>query len=391
MLNIGVIGLGKLGLPYALTHAESGNTVYGWDHDEKVRAAVDAGESHINEPNIPEMLSRHTVTITPPNEMTKRCDVIFIVVPTPSERNGSFSDNHVRDAIRSLPLAGSCVVSIVSTVSPGSFTGRYALQELTERRGYKLFYTPTLIALGSVVNNLMYPDVQIVGGNEMPLPRKLHQALASITRTDPGILVMSYESATIAKLASNVFVTMKIDFANTLAQVCDGYPGAHVDEVTNALGMNERIGPKALTAGAGYGGPCFPRDAAAFAATGHRGAMLGDMVEKLNSRHRYYVIERVRAMKVNTFAVLGREYKADSEYRIESWGDALAKALDRFIDEAPITVADVVVLAQPLRELKLDGLMKPGVIVYDLWRTHGYLANRSGVTYVQLGVGRETE
>jgi UDPglucose 6-dehydrogenase len=389
-VNIGVIGLGKLGLPYALTHAASGNAVYGWDNDDKVCAAVDAGEAHINEPKIPEMLSRYTIPIVPPDEMARRCDVIFIIVPTPSQTNGSFSDQYVRDAITSLPITDNgCVVSVVSTVSPGAFTGTNRLQELAESRGYQLFYTPTLIALGTVVDNLTYPDVQIVGGNDV-LPELL-TALISIVRTDPIMLVMSYESATIAKLASNVFVTMKIDFANILAEVCDEYPGAHVDEVTQALGLNKRIGPKALTAGAGYGGPCFPRDAAAFAASSYRAAMIGDMVEKLNRRHRYYILERIKKLNVDSFAVLGREYKDNSEYRIDSWGDALANSLARYLDEVPVADADVVVLAQPLRELKLDGLTKPGVVVYDLWRTHTYLGNRSDVTYVQLGVGREIE
>jgi UDPglucose 6-dehydrogenase len=395
---VGVIGLGKLGLPFALTFAHAGAHVLTYDRDENVLAAVSSHKAHIIEPMVSQLLEQCELEIATPLEMGQRVRIIFIIVPTPSTDGGSFSDEYVRDVITSLPSDPSPlvaeddvdstdhIIAVVSTVSPGAFTGDNALQKLAERHGYKLVYTPTLIALGSVINDLVYPDVQIIGGDDPEIEAMLiaRRAFRVITRS--RIVCMSYESAAIAKLASNVFVTLKIGFANTLAQVCDSFD-ADVNDVTHALGCNKRIGPKALTAGAGYGGPCFPRDAAAFAAIAPDigAGYLGFMVMNLNNAHLDYVLERVKMAPGETYAVLGREYKEGSPYVIESFGDRLARELDRYLIRSVEQAADIVVIAQPLRNVDLTHVLKGGAFVYDLWRTHGYLARRNDLTYVQLG------
>jgi UDP-glucose 6-dehydrogenase len=208
--------------------------------------------------------------------------------------------------------------------------------------------------------------------------------------TSGPFIKMDLESAAIAKLAINVFVTMKIGFANALAHLCDAYKG-DVDKVLLAVGYDTRIGRKSLTAGAGFGGPCFPRDTSAFAAAG---GALGDAVIEMNDEHLGYVIRRIiqrdsSAIGVAgvSFMVLGREYKEDTTYRIESFGDRIAAMLTNYggHETDDWAIADVVVIAQPLRSSKFNEHVTSGTFVYDLWRTHDYLAKRTDITYVQLG------
>ena len=77
---------------------------------------------------------------------------------------------------------------------------------------------------------------------------------------------MNFVNAEVAKLSVNAFITTKISFANMLARLCEKLPGASVDVVTSALGLDSRIGAKYLKGAVSYGGPCFPRDNLALSA-----------------------------------------------------------------------------------------------------------------------------
>jgi UDPglucose 6-dehydrogenase len=397
-MTVGVIGLGKLGLPFALTFARAGAQVLAWDSDPVVRDSVSAHVALTDEPEVVQMLERHPLTLATADEIARRAHVIFIVVPTDSLPDGSFDNSRVLAAIEELSHGAQYnrnvpVLAVVSTVSPGALTAIIA-PATRRHQNMRLVYTPTLIALGSVVEDLERPDVQIVGYSDTDPDSALvvSSALRMITTRTPPLALMSYESAAVAKLALNVFVTMKISFANMLARLCDDHL-ADVDDVTSALGHDQRIGHLALRAGAGFGGPCFPRDVAAFLTAG--GRLLDPAA--MNDMHLGYVVRRIRELTSvhgTTFTVLGREYKAGTRYRIASFGDRLVEVLTalggQLVDH--VLDADLVVVAQPLHEVNLAGSIKKGALVYDLWRQHEYLLTACGddVTYVQLGRGVAT-
>jgi len=110
---------------------------------------------------------------------------------------------------------------------------------------------------------------------------------------------------------------MKITFANMLAELCGRMPGGDVDVVADAIGLDSRIGPKYLTGGLGFGGPCFPRDNVALAfAAGALGAR-SDLPLTINELNRSFVAPivqqlRVRLPRDGTVAVLGLAYKPAS-------------------------------------------------------------------------------
>jgi UDPglucose 6-dehydrogenase len=395
-----VLGLGKLGLPLALVLAEAGHEVHAWDADPKVRDSLTAKTGptapHIDEPDVEALLTSNSLHITPPALLGNLAEVVFVVVPTPSRSGGTFDASLVETALQTLGVAPRrrtrTAVALVSTVSPGTGTHLAALCAKLELR---YVYAPVMIALGSVVHDLRHPEFQIIGydengGQEARLAaRNVADVLRSICRGTFAPRFMNYSSAELAKLASNAFATMKISFANLLARMCEEH-GGDVDDVTEVLGMRSFIGPRLLTAGAGYGGPCYPRDTLAFDAAG--GAPLGRTVDMLNRDHARWVVGRAIATAVatgsalRTYCVLGRGYKEGSNYRIESFGDAVANRLsDHYcLSAATSKDADVVVIALPLREFELCGHLKPGAVVVDLWRAHPDLAD-CPVTYLPLG------
>lgn len=402
MTVVGVLGLGKLGLPFALTLEQAGHEVFAYDVDAHVRKTVTQRKSHLQEPYVQEMLDASQMQIVAPRVMSDFVEVVFIIVPTPSlpisqlsatgkNTSGSFDSSLVREAIMSLRDNNrnrvKPVVAVVSTVSPG--TCRSVLAPTAKAFDMELVYSPTMIALGTVVRDLRHPQAQVIGTGTTPEAKAAASKVSEVMQSfapDAPYAFMSYVSAEITKLSANVFTTLKIDFANLLGRMCADYPGADVDDITSALGLNAIIGPKALTAGAGYGGPCFPRDAFAFSAAG---GSLGAVVHALNSEHAqwivHYAYEAARVLP-ETFVVLGRGYKEESNYRIESFGDKLADLFTaRGLIEVTTSTADIVVIAQQLRDHVFEHFEKDAV-VFDLWRTHGYLKARKDIKYIPFGI-----
>jgi UDPglucose 6-dehydrogenase len=143
---------------------------------------------------------------------------------------------------------------------------------------------------------------------------------------------MSLENAELTKISVNTFVTTKITFANMLAEICEKLPGGDVDVVTNALGLDSRIGRKYLTGSIGYGGPCFPRDNVALSyIAGQLGvkARLAETTDSMNRAVAEKVSSRILPMikPGATVAVLGLSYKPFSHVTEESQGVYVAKQL----------------------------------------------------------------
>lgn len=391
MSTVGVIGLGKVGLPYALTLAAAGHDVHVWDSNAEVRDAITRGDtSYLVEPGVHDAFIDFgdQLTVHSPADIRQHVNVVFVVVPTPSFADGKFDSSYVQQVIQALgkTVGRPITIALVSTVSPG--TCRTTLLPMTTRYKMSLVYVPAMIALGSVMDNLRTPDLQLIGGDD-------EQAMALVSATLPSTTVwtpyfsMSFESAEIAKLASNVYTTMKISFANLLGRMCTTIPHANVDDVTEALGYNRVIGHKTLTAGAGYGGPCYPRDAHAFAAAG---GSFGNVVHAMNEEHLHWITSFAIAQGETfpkTFTVFGRAYSDNTTLRIESFGDRLALLLGaKGLIETPAAEADVVIIAMPMRGASLRTAFKKNAIVIDMWRSHPYLASED-VNYVPFGVSGE--
>jgi UDPglucose 6-dehydrogenase len=314
-------------------------------------------------------------------------------------------------------------------VLPGST--RYGLQPLLERAagrrcgdGFGLCYSPAFIALGSVVRDFLNPDFVLIGEHDAASGDALAAAYAAVLENAPAVRRMSIENAELTKLAVNTYVTTKVTFANMLADLCERIPGGDVDVVSDALGLDRRIGRRYLTGALGYGGPCFPRDNQALnflaRALGGR-ARLAEATDASNRAITSAVVERVAsvAQPGARVAVLGLAYKPATPVVDEAAGTLLARALSEAgyrvaahdplandtaraalppevrvvdaVDEA-LRDADVVLITTPdplyaeLSPGRFNGKPRP-VVVFDFWRIlRAALGDHPNIRYRATGV-----
>jgi len=366
---ISVVGLGRLGLPLAGCFASRGFKVVGVDSDSRVVDSVNRGESPLEEPFLQALIdaNRHRLTATRDFEAAiGDTQATFIVVPTPSDPGGTFSLSHVRDVVTSVGQVlahkkDQHLVVLTSTVSPGSCEGdvvplleRVSARQVGNDIGF--CYNPEFIALGSVIKDVLYPDFVLVGESDRLAGDQLMSIYGRLCADQPPVRRMSLVNAELAKLALNSFLTVKISFANTLAEICEGLPGTDVDVVTESLGLDSRIGPKYLRGGLGYGGPCFPRDNRAFGAIASKAgvnATLSAAADLVNGRQSTRIVERIMSLAGEgrvTVAVLGLTYKPDTPVVDASQGLEIARLLSERQN------ADVIVYDPAWRDRRLTEL-----------------------------------
>jgi UDPglucose 6-dehydrogenase len=344
-MKISIIGLGKLGSPMAAVMAHKGHDVTGVDLNPAYVAAIQQGLPPVNEPGLAQMIHANRERLS----ATQDChaavlatDVTFIMVPTPSEADGGFSMKYVLDSAEQIGGAlrtkkGWHLVVLSSTVMPGS-TGGTLLPALEAHSGKKcgsdfgLCYNPEFIALGSVIRDMLNPDMILIGESDARSGELLEKLYTGVCDSHPRIQRMNYVNAELTKLSVNTFVTTKISYANMLAQVCERLPGADADVVTTAIGCDSRIGQKYLKGALGYGGPCFPRDNVAFSALARATgapALLAEATDQLNRRQVPRLAEIIlsRLPEGGTVGILGLSYKPHTEVIEESQGVDLAKHL----------------------------------------------------------------
>jgi UDPglucose 6-dehydrogenase len=434
--DISVFGLGKLGSPLAITLAARGFRVVGVDRDPKKVDAIQSGEPPVFEPGLVDMLAhakgRLTATLDG-SDAVLRTDVTFIIVPTPSEDDGSFSLEFALEACETIGKAISTkdefhLVVVTSTVMPGSTGGpiRAALEATSRKvagRDFGLCYNPEFIALGSVVRDLLNPDFVLIGESDPESGAALSEIYETLCENDPPIARLNYVNAELAKLAVNTFVTTKISFANMIAQMCERLPDADVDEVTSAVGLDSRIGKKYLKGGIAFGGPCFPRDnhalislAAKIGAPAH----IAEATFQFNDLATRLLADLVVSRKTDggQVAILGLAYKPNTDVVERSQGLLLAQALiDQGIEVSVydpsamesargllpgadlaanisecVDGADVVVITTPWDDFRgLDselsrGTTKPGSVI-DCWGILDPEQVRTFAEYIAPGVG----
>ena len=344
-MRISVIGLGKLGSPLAAVFASKGFDIIGVDMNAASVEAINAGRAPVDEPALQELIDdnrqrlRATLDV---GEAISGSDVTFVIVPTPSDATGRFSNAAVLRAMEDVGAAlrrkhDYHVVVVTSTVMPGSTGGeiRAALERHAGRSvgdGLGLCYNPEFIALGSVVRDMLRPDMILIGESDAKAGDLLETIYRQSCDNQPAIRRMNFVNAELTKIAVNTFVTTKISYANMLADICDRLPGANVDVVTQAVGSDSRIGAKYLKGATGYGGPCFPRDNAAFGVLARSLGARAELAEATDTLNRYQV-ERVlgaveaRLVDSGPVGVLGLSYKPDTAVVEESQGLALVERL----------------------------------------------------------------
>jgi len=343
--DVSVVGLGKLGASMAACLANRGFRVVGVDISQKAVETVNAGRAPVQETGLDDLLAKNKERIRATlsaEEAVVNTDLSFVIVPTPSDARGAFSLQYVAYAFEGIGKALAKrkdyhTVVLTSTVLPGST--RYGLLPILEKfsgkkcgKDFGLCYSPEFIALGTVIRNYLNPDFFLIGEFDERSGAALESVNSRVSLNNAPSRRMSIENAELAKISLNSFVTLKISFANMLADLCERIPGGDVDSVSDAIGMDTRIGRRYLTGGFGYGGPCFPRDNVAL---NFIGKYLGASTELLEFNDQYNrtiaprFVEKLKPYlrKDSTVAVLGLAYKPLSHVIEESAGMYLCLAL----------------------------------------------------------------
>jgi UDPglucose 6-dehydrogenase len=313
---IGVIGVGWVGLVTAACLAELGHEVYARDIVEAKVESLSRGEVPIHEPGLPELVAKNSERLhftTEMAEVAEPADLLFCCVDTPPTYSGDADLSRVNAVVEELGQTDRHALVMKSTVPVG--TGR-SIQRRREGVGY--VSNPEFLKEGTAVEDFMHPDRVVVGAEETTAAfgervAAVYEPLgAPVVHTDVA-------SAEMIKLASNAFLATKISFINEIANVSEEV-GADVTEVARGMGLDERIGPKFLRAGVGYGGSCFPKDVQALKQlagnTGYHFQLLTAVIEvnELQKRRTIGKLQKhLGSLVGKEIALLGVAFKPDTD------------------------------------------------------------------------------
>ena len=382
-MKIAVVGLGKIGSCLLACLAYKGFDVIGVDLNKKIVEKINHGIAPFPEPQLQMMIQQNREHITATTKMIEaipQTDIAFIRVATPSEPNGGFNSQYIEHAIadicRCIPDKKEYYTIVnTSTVMPGTMkekieplveqisnrrigptpknedmpipteNGKTKIKTVTKKM-IGLCYMPDWVALGTVITNILNPDMILIGESDP----KAGDALCSILNDlsyphqwDAPIHRMNFYNAEATKLLNNNYISMKISFTNTVTEYCEKLPGGDAKIVLEAIGEDSRIGSKFLKPGLGYSGFCFPRDQKAFihsAITKGINPILHHAVDKINENidRRISVVLRRMMDKLETkkIAILGYTFKPDTPYTKES---TTLKIIENLTGDSGITVS----------------------------------------------------
>jgi UDPglucose 6-dehydrogenase len=356
---IGVVGAGWVGLVTAACFAELGHRVVVREILPEKVESLRRGEVPIHEPGLADLISKNSERLTFTTDMGELLDaarLLFICVQTPPTYSGDADLSAVMTAVSEIGDAEGRALVMKSTVPVG--TGR-----TIRRQAPTLAYVscPEFLREGTAVRDFLEPD-RVVIGTEPGDKWAADEVAAAYGDLGAPIVRTDVPSAEMIKLASNAFLATKISFINEIANVCDE-TGADVTEVARGMGLDDRIGPKFLSAGLGFGGSCFPKDTQALKMLagniGYHFQLLGSVIEVNELQKRRVVAKLTKhlgALEGKRVALLGLAFKPDTDDMREASSLVLAARLQG--EGAEVAAYD------PVAEARATELL-PGVEMAD--------------------------
>ena len=316
---IGVIGTGYVGLVTAAGFAELGSEVWCVDVDADKIERLRRGEIPIYEPGLAALVAKHRDRLRFSTDIADALDharLLFVAVGTPPTYSGDADLSAVHAVVAAMPPSDRHALVMKSTVPVGTGISIKRIFAEQGKEGFRYVSCPEFLKEGSAVKDFLAPDRVVVGdegdwaGDAVV---ELYAPLgAPLVRTDVA-------SAEMIKLAANAFLATKISFINEIANVCE-VTGANVIEVAKGIGLDDRIGPKFLQAGVGFGGSCFPKDVTALKQlagnSGYHFQLLNAVIE-VNELQKRRVIAKLEkhlgSLVGTTIALLGLAFKPDTD------------------------------------------------------------------------------
>ena len=328
-MRIAMIGTGYVGLVSGACFADFGHQVTCVDKDAGKIEALRRGEIPIFEPGLDALVASNvkakrldfTTDLTGP---VAEADAVFIAVGTPSRRGDGHADlSYVYAAAREIAavLSGFTVVITKSTVPVG--TGdevERLIREANPSADVVVASNPEFLREGAAIRDFKFPDRIVVGTSDERGRKVLGDVYRPLSLNQAPLMFTARRTAELIKYAANAFLATKITFINEIADLCEAV-GANVQDVSRGIGLDNRIGPKFLHAGPGYGGSCFPKDTLALLKTAEDYETPVRIVEAVvqvnDTRKRAMGRKVIHALggdaKGKTVAVLGLTFKPNTD------------------------------------------------------------------------------
>ena len=396
-VSICVIGSGYVGLVAAVCFAEMGHQVTCVDNDEAKVKLLREGGVPIFEEHLPQLLGKHlgrAVDFTTDLAgAVERNEAVFIAVGTPQGDTGAADLSYVEAVVSEIARAITSYKVIVEKSTVPVYTNEW-VQRVLHRRGvepelFDVVSNPEFLREGTAVIDFLHPDRIVIGAGSDRSAELLRRIYAPLTTgtyyekadalsgplsvTQPArLLITSAQSAEIIKHASNAFLALKISFINAVANLAESVD-ADIEDIAAGMGLDNRIGPKFLRAGLGYGGSCFPKDVAAFHWVAQQQGLdfqLLAEIRRINDAQRDVFFNKVRAalwtLRGKKLAALGLAFKCDTDDIRESPAlEVIRKLLEA---GACITAYDPAAMDRAKEVLPPSDKMRYAPTLYDAAR-----------------------
>src|SRR3954452_24152415 len=341
-MRIAMIGTGYVGLVSGACFADFGHRVCCVDKDGSKIDGLNAGVMPIWEPGLEGLVKsnveRGRLTFaTDLAAAVEQAEAVFIAVGTPARRGDGHADlTFVFDAVREIAkvIKPGTVVVTKSTVPVG--TGDRIEQILHEEgvTDISVASNPEFLREGAAIADFKHPDRIVVGAADDHAQEVLREIYRPLFLNRAPILITGRRTAELTKYAANAFLAVKISFINEIADLCEAVH-ADVQDVARGIGLDNRIGPKFLHAGPGYGGSCFPKDTLALLQTADAAGVDQRIVRttvQVNEDRKDHMVERVvyalgGSVAGKKVAVLGLAFKPNTDDMREAPSIPIVKGL----------------------------------------------------------------
>jgi UDPglucose 6-dehydrogenase len=343
-MRIAIIGTGYVGLVSGACFSDFGHDVICVDKDKAKIAALEQGVMPIFEPGLDQLVARNVEGgrlsfTTDLGKGVEGAEAVFIAVGTPSRRGDGHADlTYVHAAAREIAekLTGPAVVVTKSTVPVG--TGdevERIIREIAPEAEAWVVSNPEFLREGAAIEDFKRPDRIVVGAEDPRAEEIMREVYRPLYLNKAPILFTSRRTSELIKYAANAFLATKITFINEIADLCEQV-GADVQDVSRGIGLDNRIGPKFLHAGPGYGGSCFPKDTIALLKTAenyHTPLRVVEAVVQVNdSRKRAMGRKVIRALgdepRGKKVALLGLTFKPNTDDMRDAPSISIVQALE---------------------------------------------------------------
>ena len=341
-MKLVIVGSGYVGLVTGACFSEFGYKTICVDKDQDRINQLNSGVCPFYEPGMEDLLKKHLKNTkllsfsTSLSESIHKADIVFITVGTPSRRLEDDADlkyvwavaEEISDNIKKY-----CLVVTKSTVPVGTSKEiKRIIEKTVPKENFDVVSNPEFLREGSAINDFMRPDRVVIGVDNKKSENIMRELYRPLYLRETPLFVTSIESSEIIKYASNSFLATKISFINEVSDLCE-VVGANVQDVSDAMGIDQRIGPKFLNAGPGYGGSCFPKDVKAFISTAKKFDTNLSIINAVHESNKKRVIKIVDKIEKNTkknssLTILGLSFKPNTDDIRESTSIKIANLLN---------------------------------------------------------------